>query len=154
MSFYSGEKSLYIAWVCFHNAKNSAHSGLSAQLDMAPLLTCRIIFNKTSTVFVILSNTCDNLLNAKPWLNKEIHSLYFRFRRRGSKKGKRSVTVLSLSMDIYLYRRFLNLRMQFCQLKFSVWTHRNDSLSLDFGKIFKEFIPSSVSTRSRSPKGK
>ena len=41
----------------------------------------------------------------------------------------------------------------FCQFKISALTHRNDLL--DFGKVFKEFIPSfetSVSTRSRLPK--
>ena len=39
------------------------------------------------------------------------------------------------------------------QLKISALTHRNDLF--DFGKVLKEFIPSSeihVSTRSRSPK--
>ena len=57
-------------------------------------------------------------------------------------------------MDIYLNRKFVkNLRMLFCQLKTSDLTHHNDKL--DFGKVFKEFIPSSktpVSTQSMSPK--
>ena len=57
-------------------------------------------------------------------------------------------------MDIYLYRKEIkNLRMLFCQLIISVLTRQSNLL--DFGKAFKEFVPSSetpVSTRSRSPK--
>ena len=42
-------------------------------------------------------------------------------------------------MDIYFHRKFAkNLRILFCQLKICALTHRNDSL--DFGKVFKEFI--------------
>ena len=57
-------------------------------------------------------------------------------------------------MDIYLYRKKVkNLRMLFCQLIISVLIRQSNLL--DFGKAFKEFIPSSetpVSTQSRSPK--
>ena len=57
-------------------------------------------------------------------------------------------------MDIYLNRKLItNLRMLFCQLIISVLTRQSNLL--DFGKAFKEFIPSSetpVSTRSRLPK--
>ena len=57
-------------------------------------------------------------------------------------------------IDIDLFRKNIkNFRMLFCHLIISVLTRQSNLF--DFGKAFKEFIPSSeapVSTRPRSPK--
>ena len=57
-------------------------------------------------------------------VNNGIHSLHFRFCRRGSNKGKRCVSFLNLSTDIHLYRKFvIKSKNDFCQLKISALRH-------------------------------
>ena len=59
----------------------------------------------------------DNQSNAKPVVQQRHPGDEFPVLQRGSTKGKQSVPVLILLMDLYLYRKKIKiLRMLFCQL--------------------------------------